>query len=168
MNDVLVGIFDHNRWANLRLIDACAGLDATQLDQGVAGTYGSIADTLVHLVAAEGRYVAGLGDRSGRARQVSEEAPFPGVAALRAHAEWSGGWLIDFVGTVEGDPIVEDDWSGEVERLPTSLLLTQAIDHATEHRVQIATILTQLGIEPPEMDGWAWGFAKWGAIDADQ
>ncbi|HEU5433446.1 MAG TPA: DinB family protein [Thermomicrobiales bacterium] len=168
MNDVFVALFDHNRWANLRLIDACAGLDVDQLGATVAGTYGSLGDTLVHLVAAEGRYVYGLGDRSGRARTMSEEMPFPGVAALREHAAWSGDRLIDIAATVDGDPIVEDDWSGEVERLPTSLLMTQAIDHATEHRAHIATILTQLGIQPPEMDGWAWGFEKWIAPDGGQ
>ncbi|HET7093930.1 MAG TPA: DinB family protein [Thermomicrobiales bacterium] len=166
MNDALVNLFDHNRWANLRLIDACAGLDDGQLGASVAGGYGALGDTLVHLVAAEGRYVAGLGDRSGRARAVSVAMPFPGFAALRDHAAWSGGWLIDFAATIEGDPIVEDDWSGAIERLPTSLLLTQAINHATEHRAQIATILTQLGIAPPEMDGWTWGFEKWIAADA--
>ncbi len=158
MNELLVALFDHNRWANLRLIDACAELDAARLSESVVGTYGAIADTLVHLVAAEGRYVAGLGDRSGRARAISEANPFPGFDALQEHAAWSGGWLIDFATTAEGDPIREDDWSGEIERLPTSLFLTQAINHATEHRAQIATILTQLGIEPPEMDGWRWAF----------
>jgi uncharacterized damage-inducible protein DinB len=166
VNEALVGLFDHNRWANLRLIDACADLDEAQLGATVAGTYGPLGDTLVHLVAAEGRYVYGLGDRSDRARAISEEAPFPGFAALRDHSAWSGGWLVDFAATVAGDPIVEDDWSGEIERLPTSLLLTQAIDHATEHRVHIMTILTQLGIQPPDLDGWTWGFEKWIAPDA--
>ena len=28
----------------------------------------------------------------------------------------------------------------------------------TEHRSQVATILTQLGVEPPEMDGWTYFF----------
>ena len=36
------------------------------------------------------------------------------------------------------------------------LLLVQAINHATEHRTQVAAILTQLGIEPPGMDGWTY------------
>jgi uncharacterized damage-inducible protein DinB len=168
MNAVLVGLFDHNRWANLRLLDACAGLDAAQLGATVVGTYGALGDTLVHLVAAEGRYVYGLGDRSGRARAISEEAPFPGFVALRDHAAWSGGRLIDFAATVEGDPIVADDWSGEVERLPTSLLLTQAINHATEHRAHIMTILTQLDIAPPDLDGWTWGFEKMVAPDGGE
>jgi uncharacterized damage-inducible protein DinB len=35
--------------------------------------------------------------------------------------------------------------------------MIQAINHATEHRVHIAAILTQLGVEPPTLDGWQYG-----------
>ena len=41
-------------------------------------------------------------------------------------------------------------------RMPASLILLQAVNHGTEHRSQVATILTQLGVEPPEMDGWTY------------
>ncbi len=37
-----------------------------------------------------------------------------------------------------------------------SLLLLQAINHGTEHRSQVATILSQLGVQAPEMDGWTF------------
>jgi len=40
--------------------------------------------------------------------------------------------------------------------MPVGLFLLQAINHATEHRSQVASILTQLGIEPPNMDGWTY------------
>jgi uncharacterized damage-inducible protein DinB len=33
-------------------------------------------------------------------------------------------------------------------------------NHGTEHRSQVATILTTLGIEPPELSGWEWGLAS--------
>ncbi len=39
---------------------------------------------------------------------------------------------------------------------PRPILLTQVINHATEHRAQIMAILTQLGIEPPELDAWTY------------
>jgi uncharacterized damage-inducible protein DinB len=32
----------------------------------------------------------------------------------------------------------------------------QAINHATEHRSQVMTALTQVGITPPDLDGWSW------------
>jgi uncharacterized damage-inducible protein DinB len=44
--------------------------------------------------------------------------------------------------------------------MPVSLYLLQAINHSTEHRAQVATILTQLGVEPPAMDGWTYFLAS--------
>lgn len=36
------------------------------------------------------------------------------------------------------------------------MLLLRAISHGTEHRVQVAVVLSQQGITPPELDGWAY------------
>jgi len=47
-------------------------------------------------------------------------------------------------------------WRGESYEMPAALFLVQAINHATEHRTQIKTALTQAGITPPELDGWTW------------
>jgi uncharacterized damage-inducible protein DinB len=47
-------------------------------------------------------------------------------------------------------------WHDQSYELPAALLLVQAINHATEHRTQIKTALTQAGITPPELDGWTW------------
>jgi len=40
--------------------------------------------------------------------------------------------------------------------VPKTILLTQVINHATEHREQIKAILTELGIEPPDLQGWSY------------
>ncbi len=37
--------------------------------------------------------------------------------------------------------------------------LAQVIHHGTDHRSQVCTILSTLGIEPPEIDVWAYGEA---------
>ncbi len=47
-------------------------------------------------------------------------------------------------------------WRGAGYTLPAWLLLLQAINHATEHRTQVAAILTHQGIQPPGMDGWTY------------
>jgi uncharacterized damage-inducible protein DinB len=36
-------------------------------------------------------------------------------------------------------------------------VLVQAIDHAAEHREQIKSMLSALGITPPDIDGWSYG-----------
>lgn len=44
--------------------------------------------------------------------------------------------------------------------MPVSLYLLQAVNHGTEHRSQVAVILTQMGVQPPGMDGWEFFFAS--------
>ena len=54
--DTLTTLFRHNRWANVRILERCAGLTDEQLDATIVGTYGSIRDTLQHIVTAERSY----------------------------------------------------------------------------------------------------------------
>jgi len=48
--------FKHNLWANLRLLECCAEVLDEQLDATILGTFGSIRDTLAHIVQAEQSY----------------------------------------------------------------------------------------------------------------
>ena len=53
----LTDAFAHHAWATLRLIDACSELTAEQLATPVPGTYGSILDTMRHMVASDSWYL---------------------------------------------------------------------------------------------------------------
>jgi uncharacterized damage-inducible protein DinB len=46
---------------------------------------------------------------------------------------------------------------GSVTRAATGVRLAQVLHHGTDHRSQICTALTTLGIEPPNIDVWAYG-----------
>jgi uncharacterized damage-inducible protein DinB len=51
---ILVRLFEHNNWANLRIIRACSALSDAQLDaEPQSATKGSIRLTLIHLVASQ-------------------------------------------------------------------------------------------------------------------
>ena len=39
------------------------------------------------------------------------------------------------------------------------LRLAQVIQHGTDHRSQVCTALTNLGVTPPEIDVWSFGEA---------
>jgi uncharacterized damage-inducible protein DinB len=39
------------------------------------------------------------------------------------------------------------------------MLVAQALNHGNEHRAQIYTILTTIGVEPPDLDAWSYGLA---------
>ena len=155
MNLLLATLFRHNRWANLRLLDTCAGLSDGQWQTGTSGTYGSVRDTLVHLLAAEQRYVTLLAGTQPPLL-VSEREPFPGIDHLRTSAAWSGDALVAAAAEAAPDRILRGERRGERYELPVAVPLIQAINHATEHRAHIVTILSQQGIEPPEIDGWTF------------
>jgi len=151
---LITELFRHNTWANLKLLDACRSLGDGHLDANVPGTFGSIRDTLLHIVGAEVSYVHRVNGL------LPDDPPkrgeFPGVDALIKHAEWCGEELLQLALNASPTDMVKatkEGWSGQY---PLTALLTQAINHATEHRAQIATILTQQGIEPPDMSGWMY------------
>lgn len=159
MSESLVEMFRHNAWANERLFEACEGLSDEQLDATVAGTFGSMRDTLMHIVGAQERYVAALAE-SGPVSVFREREPFPGLAELRDGARTSGGTLFELAAHAQSGATVTTTYRGEAYTLPVWLLFLQAINHATEHRAQVAAILTQQGIEPPSMDGWTYHEAR--------
>ena len=151
MSDFLVQALRYNRWANLKLLDVCAALTAEQLQLSSPGTYGSIAATWQHLLAAEQRYLRRL---VGFSPQISEKDEFPGIPMLREHAERSGEELIDSAGKVDPD---QTSPGGEGNAVKHWLVMTQAIHHGNDHRTQICTILGQNGISYGDLDVWAFG-----------
>jgi uncharacterized damage-inducible protein DinB len=154
----LADLFRHNLWANLRLLDSCEALTNTQLDATVHGTFGSIHATLSHMASAEESYLARLtGERFADALREEDAAE---IAELRTHLRRSGQGLIQAAQRVSTISRVRVAWGGSVWQVPPGVILAQAINHATEHRAQINMIITQQGLEPPEIDGWAYVIAN--------
>jgi uncharacterized damage-inducible protein DinB len=160
--DIITEFFKHNTMMNDRLLDACEGLTPEQLATTVDGTFGTIAATLVHIANAQNGYAPRFLGRDRPERL--EPDPFPGFDRLREHFDLGNAMLEEAAARAGEDHTVQvsgDDPVG-TWTMPAVLLLLQAINHGTEHRSQIATILTQLGQEPPEMDGWNYFFdAGW-------
>ncbi len=85
MDSSLTTIFKHNLWANLRLLDLCAGLSEELLNARATGTYGRLCDTLLHILACEEIYVNLLTGREP-VHTLGEGAGFPGFEELTWHA----------------------------------------------------------------------------------
>jgi uncharacterized damage-inducible protein DinB len=71
-------------------------------------------------------------------------------------ARQTGAGLIEWAPKVQDGDTVQIDWEGATVEVPKAIILTQAINHATEHRAQIMAIMTELGIQPPDADGWSY------------
>lgn len=151
MNETLFALYRHKTWATLRLIEHCQGLDDDQLDATIPGTFGSIRDTLRHLVDSEEGYFFGLtGER------VSEPLPDEPVP-LRELAErirrlgprWE---LLTQDNEIPGrEVILWDGW-----RMMGAVPMAQAIHHADDHRSQVLSILGAQGLDVPDLDVWRY------------
>jgi uncharacterized damage-inducible protein DinB len=157
--DSLTTLFSHNLWANLRLLERCAALSSRQLDATISGTYGSIRDTLQHIVIGEQLYFSLIS--TGQRYDPPEDAPPLTLAEMVESVRTTGAGLIEWAPKVQADDTAQDDyWEGTPHYAPKTIILTQVINHATEHRAQIMAILTQLGIQPPELDGWTYFYER--------
>ena len=149
---LLADAFGHHVWATIWVLDACAALDDAQLATTVPGTYGSIIDTLRHIVDGDVFYLDVL--RGGEPEPFDKAAS--DILALRAvmqahHVAWQGQIAGDLDPVVD---IVEYESSGYETHAPLGIRLAQALYHGTDHRSQVCTALTTLGIEPPAIEVW--------------
>ncbi|HEY7126851.1 MAG TPA: DinB family protein [Ktedonobacterales bacterium] len=158
MTTGLPDFYKYNLWANLRLLDACAHLSDAQLDATTKGTFGSVRETLMHLFASEEGYAWRFHFTGPKPTPpLDEHTPFPGFDELRRRAESSGKELMAMAEQADMDQILHLD--GGTYDASLMIVMLQAIDHAIDHRSQIATLLSQQGIEPPELDAWAYNDA---------
>jgi uncharacterized damage-inducible protein DinB len=156
--------FGHHVWATLRVIDACDDLSPEQLGTAVPGTYGSIIDTVRHLVGSDSWYLFDItGDR---ARRIDPDRM--NLAELRTAMDSDGAaWSALIAQQPDADAILKeiDEEDGFERDATVGLRLAQALHHGTDHRSQICTALTTLGVEPPAIDVWNFGVASGRSVE---
>jgi uncharacterized damage-inducible protein DinB len=153
--NILGKLFEHNNWANYQIIHACSALSDEQLDtEPQSATKGSIRSTLSHLVTSQRGYLALL-TLPVEARpntplgfaELLESAIISGEGLLALARDESGRHLKTRLHTTDGFYV--EPW----------VVIVQVINHATEHREQIKSMLSFLGVTPPNIDGWDFGEA---------
>ena len=153
--DTLTTLFSHNLWANVGILEQCANLTSEQLDATISGAFGSIRDTLQHIVTSEQSYLYRI--RTGQPLARPEDAAPLTIAEMLESVRTTGAGFIEWAPKVQADDTVQVDWEdGTLREVPKSIYLTQVINHATEHRTQIKAMLRQLGLQPPALDSWAY------------
>ena len=151
---VLTALFAHNTWANLKLLDFCEHLSDAQLDATAIGCFGSIRDTLAHILSGEVSFVARVNGRRPAVPPPYDQ--FPGFAVLKDVAHWTGDELLPLALSAREDTHVQERAGRWLVEYRLASLIVQAITHSTEHRTQISAIITQLGMEPPDMSTWQY------------
>ena len=154
MNGALLEAFRHNSWATSQLLVFCRDLPEEQLAASATGAYGSIRSTFNHLVLSDGRYLRRL---AGDAPAWVDRPDDADLDELAAQAEEAGQlWerLLSEPVDAEGVVVVDD---GALE-VRAGVIVAQALHHGNAHREQICAILTNLGIEPPDIQPWEYAW----------
>ena len=155
IENFLVKLFEHNNWANLQMIQACSALSDEQLDaEPQSVTKGSIRRTLVHLVSSQYSYLRTL----TLPLEERREAITVDFAELKESVRKSGEGLLAFA-RGEQQPLKPQLQTRDGYYVEPWVLMVQIINHATEHREQIKSMLTALGVTGPDIDGWDYGLA---------
>jgi uncharacterized damage-inducible protein DinB len=151
----LAKVLEHNHWANLQIIQTCARLTDVQLDAPPqSAALGSIRTTLMHMVTSQRGYLALL-------TLPLNERPTTDLAfdELYESARASGEALIALANDIASIAIHSRLRTMDGFYVEPWVVITQVINHATEHREQIKSMLSTLGIIPPSIDGWDYGAA---------
>jgi uncharacterized damage-inducible protein DinB len=148
---MLIELFRHDSWANMRLLDFCRELDPSLLDATTRGTYGSIKDTLARVVGEE-EELAGIAEGIPPS---GPPPPFTSLDDLYERARWlAERWERALEGDVHPERLVERE-SNRLVRLGT--VLAQAVHLGNALRAEVCVVLRTVDIQPPSLDGWAYG-----------
>ena len=153
----LVEFIRYNNWANAQVLAACQELTADQLAAAAPGAYGTIHATLGHIIHAEANFIGRMTGK--RPQPLFKWEDEPAVADLSAFAEQVADALLDAAQRIPPTQMVHEEEDGLFIDYQARHLFMQAINHGIEHRTNITTILSGLGLPAPGVDGWGYLFS---------
>lgn len=160
MPGYLEQLIDYDIWATERLLEVLGEAPPGVLAATNPGVYGTIPETMTHMLNAERSYVARLsgGTPPADALEVLDLAGLhEEAAALRAALTALAARL----------PEPETVYQRRLGPVTAATALTQLFQHGCEHRGQVCTILGANGIALPRLDPWAHGRALAGLPPLD-
>jgi len=147
-------LYEFNAWANRRALDACAALTGEQFTRNLGSSYGSVRDTLVHLMGGEWFWLERWHGRSPGGLPPAEE--FVHLASLRARWATSEQNLLQFVTGRTAEDLARVQHyrtsEGQPNAQPLWQMLQHLANHGSYHRGQITSMLRQLGAVPAATD----------------
>jgi len=147
-------LYAYNAWSNERILDTAARLNAEQFLAVGGASFDSARDTLVHTLSAQWMWLSrwqGVSPRS-----MFNAAEFPNLASIRARWEPIERDTQSFVAGLDesalGRVVEYVNTEGEPNAYPLWQMMVHQVNHATQHRSEVAVILTQFGHSPGWLD----------------
>jgi uncharacterized damage-inducible protein DinB len=142
----------YNAWASSRVLDAAGALSVEEYTRAMGTGHGSLHGTLVHMVAAEKRWLSRWVGRPESTLPTT--ADIPSLHALRTLWESVGLETARFLGTLTDRKLQEKVTATTPEGASFAISIQQSlqhvVDHSSYHRGQAAALIRQLGHTPPQ------------------
>ncbi len=150
----LENLYDYGYWANRKLFQVIAQLTPEQFTQPVAGSYGSVRNTLVHALSAEWGWLERCGGPERGSRLNPDD--YPNLQSLMETWNKVETYVREFLSKLKDEDlarIVEyANPRGEERSLLLGELMQHAAAHSIHHRGQVALLLRLVGYEPGFID----------------
>ena len=152
MKGMIATLYEYGGWANNRLLAKAASLSGAQLGQKLTKGADPILTTFGHLVGADLRWFARW---RGQTPPPLSATDFPTLEVVRRQWDELGAVRRPYIASLDEaklrEPIVWVRGRGSVE-IPRWQAMLHCANHGTQHRSEIAAMLTDLGQSPGDMD----------------
>lgn len=147
-------LYNYNRWANDRVLDAVSKLSAEQFTRDLENSFRSVRDTLVHILSAEWIWLERWNGISPKSMLGSEE--LTDLPAIRTRWDKVESERAEFIRslTLERLEAVINyvNVRGQSYAYPLWQMLAHVVNHSSYHRGQMTTLLRQVGAKPVGTD----------------
>ncbi len=154
-------LYEYDRWANNRVLQAASALSADQFTHDLGGSFGSVRDTLLHIIGGEWIWLAYwkepphssplLADLRKRRDTLFNPHAFPNLAAVQSKWVEVEKEQAEFVNRVTNKSL-ETMLPFRTTRIRLAHLMQHLANHSTYHRGQVAVMMRQLDSEPLATD----------------
>lgn len=147
-------LYDYNRWANSRVLDAVSKLNPEQFTRDLENSFRSVRETLVHILAAEWIWLERWNGTSPKGMLGAAE--LSDVETIRQRWDKVESDRREFIRKLTPERLEAvvnyANVRGQAFAYPLWQMLVHVVNHSTYHRGQLTTLLRQVGAKPVGTD----------------
>lgn len=152
--DVIRSLCQYNVWANHRILKATSNLTSEQFLAPMGASYPSVRDTLVHNMSAEWIWLSRWKGTSPSA--MFEPTDFPNLQSIQTRWDAIKSETQQLIDQLNPSQLVEVvsyvNTRSEKWAYPLWQQMFHQVNHATQHRSEVAAMLTYFGNSPGNLD----------------
>jgi uncharacterized damage-inducible protein DinB len=151
-------LYAYTRWANARVVEACAALPAGDLSRPLGGSFPTVLGTLAHIAAADWVWLERWHGRSPSGAPAElDDSSLEGVRGFWDQVQdRREAWLAGLDEPALARVVAYRNTKGDAFEGRLGDLLAHVVNHSTYHRGQVVVYLRQLGRDAPATDLVLW------------